>query len=195
MSYTNWFRDTKRWDAAVFRRASIIKRRCSTRRVLHTTDRQMNQLFPLWNISLYAWNQQHLPSDGNRSNQSCGNRGTTSLLFIPTASNAVRLLECSEYVPKKLNIEIMFTVMHQYALFHLDEIVVFFSKSPEEPIKCIRKKLTLTRDTVKILKSINHKRFTDTIEYLSHVIYLRRHEIKPHMTEEISKLKISTFVK
>lgn len=86
---------------------------------------------------------------------------------------------------------ILSTVKWQFALVYLDDIVVF-SRTPVEHIDHVRHVLTLLHDDGVILKLKKCRFFTDTIDYLSHVIRPRRSEIASHTTDAIRGLQTPT---
>lgn len=86
---------------------------------------------------------------------------------------------------------VRWTLRWQYALSYLDDIVIF-SRTPQEHIGHVRKVLTLLHDAGVTLQLKKCKFFTETINYLGHVIRPRRLDISSHTTDAIRGLKALT---
>lgn len=88
---------------------------------------------------------------------------------------------------------ILSTVKWQIALVYLDDIVVF-SRTPEKHIYHVQHVLTLLNNARATLKLKKCKFFTDTIDYLGHVIRPRRLEIASHKTDTIRGFQPPTLI-
>lgn len=88
---------------------------------------------------------------------------------------------------------IMSLVKWQSALVYLDDIVVF-SRSLRNQINHVKQVLSILKDAGVTLKLMKCNFFTETIDYLGHVIRLRRLEIATHTTAAIKKLKLPTNI-
>lgn len=80
------------------------------------------------------------------------------------------------------------TIKRKFAIVFLEENIVF-SKSPVQHIEQIHKVLSLLCDASVTLKLKNYRFITDAIDYLSHVIRPRRHEIATYTTNVIRRLQ------
>lgn len=87
---------------------------------------------------------------------------------------------------------ILSTVKYQFALVYLD-VIVIFSRTPDEHILPIHTILNLIRDSGVTLKLKKIHFFTETIDYFGKVIRPRRLEIASH-TDEIRDLNLAINV-
>lgn len=79
------------------------------------------------------------------------------------------------------------TVRLQYALVYIDDTVIF-SGAPQKHIGHVCKILTLLRDAGVSPKLKKCKFFTEIIDYVGHIICLRRLEVSSHTTDTIRGL-------
>lgn len=82
-------------------------------------------------------------------------------------------------------------VKWQFTLFYLDDIVVF-SRLPNERIDQVRQVLTLLRNAGVTLKLRKCEFFTNSIDFLGHVIRPGQLEVSSHTVDVIRDLKPPT---